>query len=89
VNDDQKNKWYQHWIEKGFTALEKIIADNPAADFCFGNTPTLADICLVPQMYNARRYACDLKKFPNLLRIDAHCHKQDAFMKAIPEVATA
>jgi maleylacetoacetate isomerase len=87
VNDEQRNKWYQHWINKGFTSLEKILADQPAHDFCFGDSPTLADICLVPQMYNARRYACDLTAFPNLVRIDAHCQKQTAFMKAVPNEA--
>ncbi len=86
ISDEQKNQWYQHWIAKGFTALEKqLVSQKKQTDFCFGNTPTLADIFLVPQMYNARRFACDVSAYPNMLRIDANCQQHPAFIKAWPE----
>ena len=77
--------WYRHWIAKGFAALAKLIADGPSGRFCHGDTPTLADICLVPQVYNARRFDCDLAAYPVIERIDACCRELDAFAKAAPE----
>ncbi len=86
LSEDKKNQWYQHWILKGFTALEKqLTALKIQDDFCLGNTPTLADICLAPQMYNARRFNCDLSAYPTLVRIDANCQKHPAFIKAWPK----
>lgn len=85
LTDDQKLKWIQHWITIGFTALEKSLAKNPKpTEFAFGNTVTLADICLVPQMFNARRFHCDLSAYPNLCRIDDNCQKLNAFLQARP-----
>lgn len=84
LQEEQKNKWYQHWIAKGFNALEKILGPSHQDDFCFGQSPTLADICLIPQMYNARRYACDLSHYPNLVKIDKHCQQIPAFFEAKP-----
>ena len=85
INEDQKNKWYQHWIIKGFDALEKQLAhQNRQTPFCFGDEPSIADICLAPQMYNARRFNCDLTPYPTLVRIDAHCQSQAAFKAAWP-----
>ena len=83
-SDAYKNQWYQHWIMNGFTALEKTLLKKPNNEFCFGDQPTLADICLVPQMYNARRFSCDLSLFPNLVRVDANCQKNDVFRLAFP-----
>lgn len=86
ASDDQKNAWYQHWISSGLAALEKLIVNhNLSGDFCFGFVPTIADICLVPQLYNARRFHCDLKPYPNLVRIDANCRKIHAFEYAFPK----
>lgn len=85
ISEEQKTQWYQDWIAKGFAALEQRLATlNMSGDFCFGNQPTLADICLVPQMYNARRFNCDLAAFPTLVTIDANCRKLTAFTNAEP-----
>ncbi|HUG45391.1 MAG TPA: maleylacetoacetate isomerase, partial [Sphingomicrobium sp.] len=67
---DSRDRWYRHWVTEGFGALEAM-AKNRAGSFLFGNSPTLADICLVPQMYNARRFDVPLEPFPTLLRADA------------------
>jgi len=76
--------WYAHWIVRGFKVLEQML---PAGgDFCVGNGVTLADIVLVPQVANARRYPqIDLTEFPNILRIDAALRQMDAFSRAAPE----
>lgn len=85
ISEEEKNKWYQHWMQKGLSALEKQLEQQEhQEDFCFGNTPTLADICLVPQLYNARRFACDLTAYPMLTRVDANCQKNPAFLRAFP-----
>lgn len=85
ITEEQKSAWYQHWITEGFQALEKQLKMNSlAGEFCFGAHPTLADICLVPQMYNARRFSCDLSAYPSLVRIDKNCQKHPAFMNAWP-----
>lgn len=85
ITDEQKSKWIQNWIQKGFVALEaQLRVNNHDAPFCFGDSPTLADICLVPQMYNARRFNCDLSPYPILQRIDTHCQKMAAFSLARP-----
>jgi maleylpyruvate isomerase len=76
--------WYRHWVETGLAACEALL---PAAAgrFCFGDQPTLADACLVPQLYNARRFNCDLAAMPRLLAIDEACRALPAFAKAAPE----
>jgi maleylacetoacetate isomerase len=74
--------WTRHWIEDGFSALEKLISPAP---YCFGAEPTLADICLVPQVFNARRYKVDMAKFPNVTAADEACRKHPAFAAAAPE----
>lgn len=76
--------WYRHWIAEGFTALEKRLADT-AGRFSYGDTVTLADVCLVPQVANARRYQCDLQPYPTIRRIDAACAELPAFEAAKPE----
>ena len=75
--------WYAHWISEGFTALEAMAAPR-AGDFLFGDAPTIADICLVPQMYNARRFNVPLDAYPTLLRADANASKLEAFAAAHP-----
>jgi len=85
VTEEKKKQWYKHWIQKGLFGLEKQLQTyHTSQTFCFGDTPTLADICLVPQLYNARRFACDLSHYPTLVRIDAHCQQHSAFTKAWP-----
>ncbi len=82
----ERGRWYQHWIAHGFTALEAMLADNPATGlFCHGERPTLADVCLVPQVYNARRFDCDLDPFPIIRSITEACEKLPAFAEAAPE----
>jgi maleylacetoacetate isomerase len=74
--------WYHHWVIDGFEALETLVRPGP---FAFGSAVTLADVCLVPQVYNARRLKVPLDKFPNIVAIDAACQKLAAFERARPE----
>ena len=85
VTEEAKNGWYRHWCENGLAALEKrISADGRAGKFCLGDTPTMADCCLVPQLANARRVDTDLSRMPTLLRIAKNCAQLDAFIQAEP-----
>lgn len=85
-SDDQVNHWAQHWIDLGLAALEQMISAQPWRDrFCFGDRPTLADICLVPQLGNARRYGCDLSRYPAIIEIEKYCLALPAFAAAAPE----
>jgi len=77
--------WYADWILRGFGALEEMIGSLEYETFLFGETPSLAEICLVPQMYNARRFEVDLSAFPKLLALDAACLGQAAFQQAAPD----
>ena len=86
VSDDTKNAWYRHWVAEGFKSLEARLAGNPATGkFCHGDTPGIADCCVVPQMANARRFKCDLAPYPTLVAIDRHCQAFEAFQRAAPE----
>lgn len=77
---------WANWVNaEGLTALEATIAHEPGP-FCFGKTPSLADICLVPQMYNARRFKVDITLFPRLLKAEAACLAMSAFANAAPEL---
>lgn len=81
-----RDAWYRHWIEQGFAALEELLArDGARGRFCHGESPTLADVCLVPQVFNARRFSVDLAAYPRILAIDAACRELDAFAGAAPE----
>jgi maleylpyruvate isomerase len=85
-SDDDTIRWARHWINLGFSALEQmIISVTKQGDFCFGKTPTMADICLVPQLGNARRFGVDLSAYPKLLAIEAACMSLPAFADAAPE----
>jgi maleylpyruvate isomerase len=78
-------RWYARWIAEGFVAIELLLAESPGAGtFCHGDAPTLADACLVPQVFNARRWSCDLEPFPIIRRIDAACGELEAFRAAAP-----
>ncbi|MGD8574987.1 MAG: maleylacetoacetate isomerase, partial [Gammaproteobacteria bacterium] len=86
VDPETRLKWYRHWVLEGFTALEARLQASPRRGrFCLGEAPTMADLCLVPQVYNARRFECDLEGFPEIRRIDAECLALDAFARAAPE----
>jgi maleylacetoacetate isomerase len=82
----ERERWTQHWMREGFASFESLLADNPSTGlFCEGDEPTLADICLVPQVYNAQRWSVDLVDFPLIRRINGECVKLDAFERAKPE----
>jgi maleylpyruvate isomerase len=85
VSEEQKDAWYKYWIDVGLEALEIQLSRDPATGrFCHGDAPTLADICLVPQLANARRVAMDLSPYPTLTRIEATCLALPAFVAAEP-----
>ncbi len=85
ATEAQKNGWYRYWCDVGFEALETQLARAQATGaFCHGGSPTLADICLVPQLANARRVELDLSLYPTLLRIEAACNALPAFAAAAP-----
>lgn len=85
VDEDAKNAWYRHWVENGLTALEAQLHASPmTGTFCHGETPTLADITLVPQIFNGRRLDCDFSRMPTLMRIFDACMTVDAFRQAVP-----
>ena len=84
VEEAERDQWYRHWIAEGFAALEAMAAPR-SGRFLFGDSPTLADVCLVPQMYNARRFETPLDGFPTLVRVDAEASALDAFAAAHPD----
>jgi maleylacetoacetate isomerase len=84
--DKEIELWFNHWIKLGFDGIEPVLAQGTAGQFCHGDTPGLADICLVPQVFNAKRYpSFDLKPYPNIVRIFDACVKLPAFKAALPE----
>ena len=93
ADDAAVNRWVAHWIDRGFAALERWVAHGAGTlrprrveqRFCFGDAPTLADVCLVPQMYNARRFSVDVTPYPRLVAICAHLEALPAFAAARPE----
>ena len=86
ASEEQKNAWYRHWIGVGLQAVEAMLAgDARTGAFCHGDTPGLADCCLVPQVFNARRFGCELSAMPTVLRIADHCAGLEAFRRAAPE----
>ncbi len=87
VSEADKDTWYQHWVHEGLAALEIRLSRDPATgSFCHGNTPSLADVVLVPQLANAHRFNVDVTPFPTLLRIEAACLAQPAFVLAEPSL---
>ena len=81
---DMVSAWYTTWVVRGFDALE-VHAQKSETDFLFGQTPGLAEICLIPQIYNAKRFKIDLSPYPKLMEIDAACTRVEAFQAAAPE----
>jgi maleylacetoacetate isomerase len=85
VSEDDKNAWYRHWCEQGLAALETTLSrDGRTGRFCYGDKPTLADCCLVPQIANAQRLNCDLSTMPTVMRINEACVALEAFANAVP-----
>ncbi|HVT32922.1 MAG TPA: maleylacetoacetate isomerase [Rhodanobacteraceae bacterium] len=86
ADDAARHRWMRHWMEEGFASFEELVARHPSTGlFCEGDTPTLADICLVPQVYNARRFGVDLSPYPTIEAIVAACMQLEAFDRARPE----
>ncbi len=84
VSEDDKNRWYRHWVETGLEAIERQLAAAPAT-YCHGETPTMADCVLVPQIFNARRFDCRLDHVPNVMRVFDACMALEAFEATRPE----
>ncbi|MCO4865251.1 maleylacetoacetate isomerase [Cupriavidus sp. WGlv3] len=86
VTDEVKDAWYRHWIELGFASLQaNLERSGKAGRFCFGDTPTLADLCLVPQVFNAQRFHIDVARYPLIAKIYEACMALPAFQKAEPK----
>lgn len=86
ADETQRAAWSRHWIVAGFAALETMLAGNPSTGvYCEGDAPSMADVCLVPQVYNARRFEVPMARYPTIARIDAACRELDAFKAAAPE----
>jgi maleylacetoacetate isomerase/maleylpyruvate isomerase len=84
VGEDDKNRWYRHWVETGLEVVERQLAAAPAT-YCHGDAPTMADCCLVPQIFNAKRFECRLDHVPNVVRVFDACMKLPAFEQTRPE----
>jgi maleylpyruvate isomerase len=83
LSDDQKSSWTKHWIEIGLTGIEKTLSTKPrAGKFCFGDEPGMADVCLIPQIMNAKASSCDLSPFPKIQQVFDECMKLPTFIKA-------
>ena len=84
VSEDDKNRWYRHWVESGLEVVERQLAAQPSA-FCHGDAPTVADCTLVPQIFNAQRFDCRLDHVPQVMRVFDACMKLPAFENTRPE----
>lgn len=84
ASEDAKLGWYRHWVEQGLAVVEAHLARLPG-DFSLGDRPGYLEACLVPQVYNARRFQCDLSQCPAMVALDGRCNELDAFREAAPE----
>ncbi len=84
VDEESKNTWYRHWVRTGLEAFERQLAAGPASAFCHGDTPTLADCCLVPQIFNAQRFNTNLDGLPRTMAVFERCMALPAFQQAQP-----
>jgi maleylpyruvate isomerase len=85
LDDAAVNKWYAHWIAEAFGPLETLVTRYSGGRYCFGDVLSLADVCLVPQLYNARRFNCDVTPYPTLVRIADCLASEEAFARAAPD----
>ncbi|PNS09197.1 maleylacetoacetate isomerase [Solilutibacter silvestris] len=85
ASEEQRQAWVRHWTSLGLQAFEEMLASSPQGRYCFGDTPTLADCLLIPQLYNARRFDMDVAAFPRIAAIDAVCAAHPAFIAAHPD----
>jgi len=87
IDDEQRAAWSRHWIALGFSALERVLASGGTArSCCYGDVPTVADCCLIPQVFNALRLQCPLEPYPTIHAIHQHCMRLEAFARAAPGV---
>ena len=85
IAEEQRNDWYRHWVETGLACVEAMLAGDPRTGVCcHGDTPTLADVCLVPQIFNAQRFKARLDHVPTVMRIHEHCLTLPAFARSVP-----
>ena len=84
LSEDDKNRWYRHWVETGLEVVERQLAAQPSR-YCHGDSPTMADCVLVPQIFNARRFECKLEQVPQVMRVFDACMKLPAFEQTRPE----
>lgn len=84
LGEDDKSRWYKHWTEEGLAAVESKLASPFTGRFCHGDTPTLADVVLVPQVFNAQRFDCQLSHVPRVMQVFEACMQLDAFIQAQP-----
>jgi len=85
LSEQQKLEWYHHWIAAGFQGLEQRLASS-AGKFCVGDSVSLADVCLIPQIYNAHRFDCPMHNYPTINRLNQQCLEIEAFAKSVPEL---
>jgi maleylacetoacetate isomerase len=85
LDEERVSAWVRHWIGESFVSLEALLSES-AGRYCFGDELTLADVCLVPQMYNARRFGCDLTPFPSIVRVTEALRALPEFARAAPEL---
>ena len=85
ADEQAKADWYRHWIEQGFAAFEKHLAATSNGQFCFGDQPGMADMLLIPQVYNARRFEVDMSAYPLIESVEQHCLTLESFIQAMPE----
>jgi maleylacetoacetate isomerase/maleylpyruvate isomerase len=84
VDEEAKNTWYRHWVREGLEAFERQLAQGPASTYCYGSTPTLADCCLVPQIFNGQRFNANFDGLPRTMAAFDACMKLEAFQRAQP-----
>ena len=86
LDAEAQSRWYRHWIAEGFASLEAQVKNFSGGRYCCGDAVSVADVCLVPQVYNARRFDCDLTPYPTLVRIADGLRAEPAFARAAPEL---
>ena len=84
LSEDDKNRWYRHWVEQGLAAVERQLESPFTGRYCHGETPTLADVVLVPQIFNAQRFNCQLSHVPKVMQVFEACMLLDAFSSTQP-----